>query len=467
MANTKIQRWAVLLAEYGAKIEYRQGRNNIRADMLSRITTSEMAEPLPVSVVTCGMSDPAKDDNSDRVGSCKRYGVKPAEVRKAQVADYAEEIEEAQYSDFTYIDLVLRIERLPQQGASLLAHIVLPPRYQSDVIRQAHESSGHSGSIKTMKRIQEDFVWKGMRRDVCTHVDGCARCKAFHVSSARAPPREVEVPLTPMQMVAIDFIGPFREDNVECRYVLTLIDYTSGWAEAYRTIGQTTGEAIDSLTQELFPRHGVPRVLVADNASCFRSAEFERFALHAGIELRHSTLYHPQGNSRVERFNGTIKQLVAKSCSNHPETWYMHVNAALAAYRSAVSETTGFTPFYLLYGRRAQVPLETFLSARRDEFGNQLDDLATAYQEPRDNTERACKYNRLCLAARANVDVSLRMGDTVVVKAEEALTNTSKWDPQFQVIRVEGTTHWLRHHVTGQERWVHREKIRLVDPELV
>ena len=85
-----------------------------------------------------------------------------------------------------------------------------------------------------MKRIQEDFVWKGMRRDVRTLIDGCAICKAFHSSSARAPPRDVDVPLTPMQMIGMDFIGPFREDNVECRYVLTLIDYMSGWAEAYR-----------------------------------------------------------------------------------------------------------------------------------------------------------------------------------------------------------------------------------------
>ena len=110
MANTKIQRWAVLLAEYGAKIEYRQGRNNIRADMLSRITTSEMTEPLSVSVITRGMSDPTEVDNSDRVGSCRRYNLKPAEVRRAQVADYPKEIEEAQYdeeSDFTYADRVL------------------------------------------------------------------------------------------------------------------------------------------------------------------------------------------------------------------------------------------------------------------------------------------------------------------------------------------------------------------------
>ena len=123
--------------------------------MLSRITTSEMTEPLPVSVVTRSMPDPEPTrDTSDRVGSCRRYGLKPAEVRRAQVADYPKEIEEAQYddeSDFAYTDRVLRSERLPQQGAALLARIVLPPRYQADVIRQAHESSGHSGSIKTMK----------------------------------------------------------------------------------------------------------------------------------------------------------------------------------------------------------------------------------------------------------------------------------------------------------------------------
>ena len=35
--NTRIQRWAVLLAEYGAPIEYWKGANNIRADMLSRV----------------------------------------------------------------------------------------------------------------------------------------------------------------------------------------------------------------------------------------------------------------------------------------------------------------------------------------------------------------------------------------------------------------------------------------------
>ena len=37
MANAKMQRWAVLIAEFGADIQYREGKNNIRADMLSRL----------------------------------------------------------------------------------------------------------------------------------------------------------------------------------------------------------------------------------------------------------------------------------------------------------------------------------------------------------------------------------------------------------------------------------------------
>ncbi len=49
MVNTRIQRWAVLLAEYGAKIEYRKGVNNVRADMLSRIE-----EPSEVAVMDAG-----------------------------------------------------------------------------------------------------------------------------------------------------------------------------------------------------------------------------------------------------------------------------------------------------------------------------------------------------------------------------------------------------------------------------
>ena len=77
MNNTKIQRWAVLLAEYGAQIEYRQGKNNIRADMLSRIE-SDHAE---ISVIHANMADPPEGNDGD-VGVLKSNDIKPSEFRR-------------------------------------------------------------------------------------------------------------------------------------------------------------------------------------------------------------------------------------------------------------------------------------------------------------------------------------------------------------------------------------------------
>lgn len=469
MNNTKIQRWAVLLAEYGAKIEYREGRNNVRADMLSRITSSAMTEPLPISVVTRSMAEPTTEP-IDEVGSAARYGLKGKEVRAAQVIEFPSEIAEALYDgdgNYTYDNKLLRTDQIPYKGAEYISRIVMPRQWRKRIIKQAHEMSGHSGPTKVLKRIWEDFTWKGIRGDVREYVRKCGVCQIHRQGPVRTEMQDTDIPATPMQMVGIDFIGPFVADPLGCQYVLTIIDYHSGWAEAYRTIGTTTGEVVDTLSQEFIPRHGVPRILVTDNASCFTSAAWNEFVASAEIEHRRATPYHPQGNSRVERLNGTLKKIIARLCKNQPQNWYLNVNAALAAYRTSVHEGTGFTPFFLLYGRRAQVPLERFLGAQDDQFGNRLDNIAKAYREARDNQRKSREGNKRRLAARANANASLEVGDTVVVKAEAPLTHAAQWDPQYEVYRVEGTTHFIRHQISGKERRVHREKLRLVDPNIV
>jgi hypothetical protein len=108
------------------------------------------------------------------------------------------------------------------------------------------------------------------------------------------------------------------------------------------------------------------------------------------------------------------------------------------------------------------VPLETFLGD--SVFGDRLDQMAEAYREARVRLAESRKYNRERLNKIANTNTSLTVGDSVTVKAEERTTNTSRWDPEYEVIRVWGTTHWIRHQVTGRERKLHREKLTLVDP---
>ena len=151
MNNTKIQRWAVLFAEYGGQIEYCKGKNNIRADMLSRIE-SDHAE---ISVIHANLADPPEGNDGD-VGVLKSNDIKLSEFRHLQQEKFATEIEDARYdedSDYTYQNRILFSERRPYVGAPHQCRAVLPERYQKKVIKTAHQEGGHMAASKTKKRI--------------------------------------------------------------------------------------------------------------------------------------------------------------------------------------------------------------------------------------------------------------------------------------------------------------------------
>ena len=90
-----------------------------------------------------------------------------------------------------------------------------------------------------------------------------------------------------------------------------------------------------------------------------------------------------------------------------------------------------------------------------NHFGNCLDDLSSAFQTERNATADSHKYNRQLLVKRADAK-DIHVGDNVLLKAEERLTLTSCWDPQWEVVR--GPVLWLRQQQNS--------KVKLVDPQL-
>lgn len=137
------------------------------------------------------------------------------------------------------------------------------------------------------------------------------------------------------------------------------------------------------------------------------------------------------------------------------------------AHRNSVSSVTGYTPFFLMYGRRGRLPLTRMLAAEGESqvkpFGTRLHDLSIAFEIARELTADSRKYNRERLRAKANAG-EIEVGDTVMVAANEPLSMSAKWDPEYEVTRVVGTTCWVRHQTSGKQLKVHREKLRVVDP---
>jgi len=75
-----------------------------------------------------------------------------------------------------------------------------------------------------------------------------------------------------------------------------------------------------------------------------------------------TTAYHPQTDGLVEKFNHTLINMLSKYTSKNQKDWDQYINYVLFAYRSAVHKSTKETPFMLLYGREARIPLDIMIN---------------------------------------------------------------------------------------------------------
>ena len=289
-----------------------------------------------------------------------------------------------------------------------------------------------------------------------------------HQRRAHVKFQEIDLPVNPMELVGLYYIGPFPADRNGNRYRRTAICYLTGWAEAFPVRTENTEDLIEVFEREFIPRHGHPERVICDNGPSFRSNAWGKFLSDRWIKRVLTTPVHPQGNGRVERFHRTFKGMLRKLVNNQPIRWAQHVGQALAAHIHSVNEVTGFTPFFLLYGRQARVPMEEMLRTdRTDIFGDRLHDQRAAFRAARERATEARSYNRARGDARANVATSLRVGDRVTVKYEGGANPppfVATRKPEWTVTKVRGTTHWVLHQPSGVTKRLHREKLSIVDP---
>ena len=173
MTNTKIQRWAILLAEYGATIKYRPGNNNIRADMLSRLPPGAVAIIDSTHEYTEPPGGPA--DIADDLLPFTMDGLDRKALSAAQQAGFPDLWDKADVEDSGYILIkgILYSVWTPTTTSPEYPRLVLPPQFQEAVIDRAHKEVGHLATHKTLACLREAYVWPHMRESVRTRLNKC------------------------------------------------------------------------------------------------------------------------------------------------------------------------------------------------------------------------------------------------------------------------------------------------------
>ena len=82
-----------------------------------------------------------------------------------------------------------------------------------------------------------------------------------------------------------------------------------------------------------------------------------------GLSHDSSTPYYPQANGQVEAINKVLKRMLQRMIGVHKRRWHLILSSALWAYRTSVRNATGFTPFQLVYGLEAILPIQCEISS--------------------------------------------------------------------------------------------------------
>lgn len=347
----RISRWVARLFNYNFVMEYRKGTDNVVADALSRLPVHDTEDGTTfreeiVSIVCASLTEKDFQEATSRDPALR-------EVMKYTSSSWPEEgkLSPELRSYFVLRDQLSVVDGLLFQGEK----IIVPPSLRDKVIQIGHET--HQGISRTTSFIKELYWWPHIAENIKNVIQHCTVCHSTDkpAKASPAPLQPVAFPSRSWTKLAIDIVGPFEQAPPKERYFITLVDYHSKWPEVASSHNVTTASVVDFL-KSIFSREGLPLEITTDNGPQFTSHEFNQFLQTNGIKHVKSSLYHPQGNGQVERFNRVLKSVIQLAMVQR-RPLREAITEYLGVYRSTRHAATGETPAFLLHARNHRTRL--------------------------------------------------------------------------------------------------------------
>ena len=118
------------------------------------------------------------------------------------------------------------------------------------------------------------------------------------------------------------------------------------------------------IKNQLICRYGVPDKIITDNGSNLNNKMMKELCGEFKIAHHNSSPYRPRMNGAVEAANKNIKKIIQNMVVTYKD-WHEMLPFALHGYRTSVRTSTGATPFSLVYGMEAVLPVEVEIPSMR------------------------------------------------------------------------------------------------------
>ena len=416
------------LANYDAHPVYRPGKSHGNADALSRAphVQQEVPPEQPVGTDDEVLGIQAlggrmerenlhpyspeelsrKQDEDEDLRIVKRWvrGTSPPsklEVRSAspEAQIYASQIDQLSVDRHG----VLRYSS--PEDETPVHRLCVPADLQRTIIRNAHEGTGHFAVEKVVELLSRRFYFPHMRKMVDLVLKGCQSCqRKGQTTTAQKAILVSPSDGYPFQRICLDFVGPLPLTRRGNEYILTIRDSFTRWLEAIPLRRANSETVARILEKEVFCRYGFPDSIHSDQGSQFTSQFFHELTQALGIRATTTPAYNPKSNP-VERAHRDLGNILRAVKAEQNCTWEEALPEAVMAMNVTVNRSTGFSPYCLLFGRDANLPLDIIFGppTREDAppgstYEQYVRDLKgrmkAAIEEARDGMKRAVSRQR-------------------------------------------------------------------------
>ena len=229
------------------------------------------------------------------------------------------------------------------------------------ILNELHDAplAGHPGITRTIARVEREYYWPGMKKDVAEYVKTCPSCQKHKRDYGKKQGllQPIPPPTERWQSIALDFVGPLTMSRQGHNFLLVVVDrFTHRCVLIPTTSTVSAAQTATLLINNVIKLFGFPETILSDRDTRFTSQIWTELMKRLGIKLKMTTAYHPQTDGQVERLNQDIAQYLRHYVQKNGTIWDECISQAEMALNTSVTRATGYTPFYADTGREMHTP---------------------------------------------------------------------------------------------------------------
>jgi len=446
-------RWAELLSEFNFVITYRPGKQNEKADALTRRPNDkpqdesderqkhQLQTMLPKSRLSAGVQqDCGLAPIETETPEYEQVTIDDQVAKANMEDDQCNRISRGLAEGLAHIDgIKLHLCTIDERGCVLYQGRLWVPdvdHLRLQVIRQTHDqlAVGHPGVRNTLSVAGRAFFWPKMRKDVEQYITNCHTCRR-----SKAPRDKYNGLLQPLPIpqaywkdISMDFVVGLPESD-GCNAILVVVDRLSKERHYIACTDKDNGTSAENtarlLMEHVWKYHGLPTSIISDRGTQFTSLLWKTLCKSLGITAKLSTSFHPETDGQSEIANQEMERYLRTFCNYGQDDWKLLLPAAEFAANNMKSTTTKMTPFFATRGYNPRMSFDPVDVAPESTRERLLTDRAMDISE---RTKAAIEAARQFMkqaqdaysyaANRYRKDVEYKIGDQVWLSTKNIQT---------------------------------------------